>query len=120
MNSKLASLSRKGFTLMEMMVVLVIIGILSSALMPAINKALDSAKMTASERNMTKMFQDLVMYRTNGGALLGLARMDQNSCWLHGALKYSSTRRRTRMCISARPFLSKKSLWKRTLISLII
>jgi prepilin-type N-terminal cleavage/methylation domain-containing protein len=67
MNSKLTSLSRKGFTLMEMMVVLVIIGILSSALMPAINKALDSAKMTASERNMTKMFQDLVMYRTNGG-----------------------------------------------------
>jgi general secretion pathway protein G len=67
MNSKLSSFGRKGFTLMEMMVVLVIIGVLSVALMPAIEKALDSAKMTASEANMANMFKDLLMYRTNGG-----------------------------------------------------
>ena len=66
MTSKLSSLGRKGFTLMEMMVVLVIIGILARFLMPGITSALDSANMTASERNMSKMYKDLLMYKTSG------------------------------------------------------
>ena len=43
--------SKKGFTLVELLVVIVIIGILASLLLPAIVRALDNTKKTACGSN---------------------------------------------------------------------
>ena len=52
-----------AFTLLEMLVVILIIGILSTALAVNVPKWLDNAKMTASEANMKKMHMYLIEYQ---------------------------------------------------------
>ena len=54
-----------AFTLLEMLVVILIIGILSTALAVNVPKWLDNAKMTASEANMKKMYMYLLEYQQN-------------------------------------------------------
>jgi prepilin-type N-terminal cleavage/methylation domain-containing protein len=56
---------RAGFTLLEMMVVIVIIGILSTYLIVNVPQWFDMANATASERNMSRLYQYLLMYRQN-------------------------------------------------------
>lgn len=56
---------RAGFTLLEMMVVIVIIGILSTYLVVNAPQWFDKANATASERNMTRLYQYLTEYRQN-------------------------------------------------------
>lgn len=56
-----------AFTLLEMLVVILIIGILSSALAINVPKWIDNAKMTASEANMKKIFMYLTEYQGNTG-----------------------------------------------------
>lgn len=51
-----------AFTLLEMLVVILIIGILSTALAVNVPKWLDNAKMTASEANMKKIHMYLLEY----------------------------------------------------------
>jgi prepilin-type N-terminal cleavage/methylation domain-containing protein len=63
MISKLASLGRKGFTLMEMMVVLVIIGILSTYFIVSVPEWIDKGNMTASEQNMSRIYMTLTDYK---------------------------------------------------------
>lgn len=56
---------RSGFTLLEMMVVIVIIGVLSTYLVVNVPQFLDSAKMTANERNQRELFTHLTMWQGN-------------------------------------------------------
>jgi len=56
---------RFGFTLLEMMVVIMIIGILSTALIVQLPEMLDNAKLTASEANMKNIFLSLQTYQAN-------------------------------------------------------
>ena len=56
-----------AFTLLEMLVVILIIGILSSALAVNVPKWIDNAKMTASEANMKKIYLYLTEYQGNTG-----------------------------------------------------
>lgn len=60
-----ANASRRGFTLLEMMVVIVIIGILSTYLVVNAPQWFDKANATASERNMQRLYQFLTDYRQN-------------------------------------------------------
>jgi prepilin-type N-terminal cleavage/methylation domain-containing protein len=56
---------RQGFTLLEMMVVIVIIGILSTYLVVNAPQWFDRANATASERNMGRLYQFLLDYQQN-------------------------------------------------------
>ena len=56
---------RRGFTLLEMMIVIMIIGILSSFLVVMVPEMLDNANMTASEQNMKRIYSGLMLYQSN-------------------------------------------------------
>ena len=56
---------RNGFTLVELLVVIVIIGILSSLLLPAIVHAIIQAKVTACGSNLRQLYQLGTVYSTS-------------------------------------------------------
>ncbi|MCP4093173.1 MAG: prepilin-type N-terminal cleavage/methylation domain-containing protein [Planctomycetes bacterium] len=56
---------KRGFTLLEMMIVIMIIGILSSFLVVMVPEMLDNANLTASEQNMKRMYMGLTTWRQN-------------------------------------------------------
>ncbi|MFT7517146.1 MAG: prepilin-type N-terminal cleavage/methylation domain-containing protein [Myxococcota bacterium] len=64
-NSRINSLKNKGFTLMEMMVVLLIIGILSGTFVVNAPGWIDKANMTASQKNMSRIYATLLDYQGN-------------------------------------------------------
>lgn len=53
----------KGFTLLEMMVVIMIIGILSASLIVMVPEMLDKANITANQKNMSNIYQFMLQYR---------------------------------------------------------
>lgn len=54
---------RAGFTLLEMMVVILIIGVLAAVLAPNVFEALGTAKTSACEMNMRRLYELLVQYK---------------------------------------------------------
>jgi general secretion pathway protein G len=55
---------RAGFTLIEILVVILIIGILATVLLPKIPEAIDSAEVTGCQRNMQEIYKGFLTYRT--------------------------------------------------------
>ena len=56
-------LRNQGFTLLEMMVVIMIIGILSTSLVVMVPEFIDRAQMAASEKNMRDVYAGMLMYQ---------------------------------------------------------
>jgi type II secretion system protein G len=64
-----AKKNQKGFTLVELMVVVVIIGILVAIAIPVYNNTLDSAKEKADAANVRTIEGAVVMYLSEKGSL---------------------------------------------------
>ncbi|OHB56765.1 MAG: hypothetical protein A2Y12_20525 [Planctomycetes bacterium GWF2_42_9] len=65
----LKRLTSKGFTLVELLVVISIIAVLLAVLMPAMNKARNIAKRTICASNMKQVGLAMEMYRTDNGGV---------------------------------------------------
>jgi prepilin-type N-terminal cleavage/methylation domain-containing protein len=55
---------RAGFTLIEILAVILIIGILMAWLLPRIPEAIDTAKVTACKKNLQELHAGLIQYKT--------------------------------------------------------
>lgn len=59
--------AHSGFTLLEVMVVMVIIGILAALIVPNVMGRLDDAKVTAAQSDIAGLASALKMYRLDNG-----------------------------------------------------
>ncbi len=67
LKNSVTAVIRRGFTLLEMMIVIMIIGILSTFLIVQVPEMLDNANLTASEQNMKRIYTGLTLWRDNHG-----------------------------------------------------
>lgn len=83
--------SRHAFTLVEMLVVLVIIGILAAILLPVFSQAREGARRTACASNLRQIGQALAMYVQDNNRFYPSVRLDYPrdcSPWVDGIYRY--------------------------------
>ena len=66
-NALLASRRERGFTLLELMVVVVIIGVLASLIAPSVLRHAEEAKVTAAKADLSNIMNALKMYKLDNG-----------------------------------------------------
>jgi general secretion pathway protein G len=68
MNQALIARRRsRGFTLLELMVVIVIIGVLAALIAPKVLENVDKAKITAAQADISNLMNALKMYKLDNG-----------------------------------------------------
>jgi len=63
----IARRASRGFTLLELMVVIVIIGVLAALIAPKVLENVDKAKITAAQADISSLMNALKMYKLDNG-----------------------------------------------------
>ena len=71
----------RRFTLIEMLVVIAIIGILTSLLMPSLSKAREATRTTVCVNNISQINKSLQIYLSEGNAILPYDAGTQRDTW---------------------------------------
>ena len=81
--------NEKGFTLFELVIVIVIIGILMMVFYPKMRNRTDAARLTSAEADIMKLYEAAVMWKTNNGYanfknLTGVSDLVNAGVWDNG------------------------------------
>ncbi len=76
----ISSLKNAGFTLVELLIVVIILAILAAILVPQFSGSTDDAKLSALDGNLSAMRSAIALYRQQHGALPGNTTSVSGTC----------------------------------------